>query len=793
MFENLSAGRKLLVVFSSILVVAIGVASLTSLSLFRIGQQGTKIGQGLAPLVDASMEIKLTAAYAHLVMEEIMAGDTAESFDEIEGMLDLAAFYGNAILNGGENEEGRFVASTSPEVRAQIEEVLTKIDDFRAMARERYALLDDEQGVGSGADEEFDALYDDLVGQLAELAPDSRSPALQKAIGEARFNLAHGHLLVAEILGGDMGEDFTEATGSFELARAELDRAVQLFPQSEADLRETQAGIDRLTALANTRYDKANERMKVMEEAEVAFDATFEAFTNGADAAETLIQEEMEQGWQALQANTRLATTALASAGLILLISLGLAYRQLNVSFAKRLKDLSQTIAPLLQGNFDVEAPKWRSQDEVGVMRDAVDDMRKAFMQQVELERKAKQESAEADRQKKEAEQAKFAAEADRKSAIEAREAAVARAKATEVFANKFQDIVVSAGQGHFDQRIEVQFDQSDLNDLAEGMNRLMHEVGRGVTETGFVLEGLARGDLSNRVTGEFSGAFDDLKNNVNATAEKMHEIVAAIGASSSQIVGGAQDIATNSDGLASRTSNQAKTVEDIVSSMAQVSGQMTETAQNADQMADQAQSAEDHAMNGNRVLETTVAAIEQVNKSSMEVRKIVSVIDDISFQTNLLALNAGVEAARAGEAGKGFAVVAHEVRQLAQRASQAAQDIGELIDGSARDVEEGVRLVNETGNVLNDVVAAISNLSEATKQIKRAGEEQSHRVESVSRSIGEMDKMTQQNAQVAESGAGASRVLLEEAQRLKALLEFFETAQAYDGGHAFDDGAAAA
>lgn len=779
MFENLSASRKILFVFAMIGAVAIGVALVVTWSLERVGQKGVEIGEGLAPLVDAVMEIKLGTANAHLVMEEIMGGDAAESFDEVELLLDEALEFATLVLEGGEHEVGTFIASTSPQVRAHTEVLVAEIEGFRQMARDRYALLDDEQGVGSGADEAFDALYDDLVTEIGALAPASLSPRVQAEIGEARYRLAHGHLLVAEILGGDDGEDFGEATGSFEEAQAALSRLAQALPGQTARIDAQAARVQTLIDLANERYAKAHERAQKIEKAEEAFDAAYDLLTEGASDAEGLVQAEMVESWAALRSDTRFARVALLVAGAMLLVTLIQAYRRLDFFFGKRLRQLSQTLRPLLEGNLDVAAPDWRSRDEVGALRDAVAEIRDLFRKRVELERKARLESENAEKQRQQAEQSKAEAEADRQAAVLARETAITRAEAAQAFAAEFQQVVDRAASGHFDRRITEQFTEDDLNTLAQGTNRLMDEIGRGVRQTSQALDGLAHGALDRRVEGQFAGVFDELKNNVNATAEKMQEIVAAIGGSSAEIVGGAQSIASGSQGLASRTASQASAIEEIVAAMRQMSAQTGATNQNADHVAAQAKTAEERAHNGNEVLKTTVAAIEQVNKSSQEVQKIVSVIDDISFQTNLLALNAGVEAARAGESGKGFAVVAQEVRQLAQRASEAAQEIGNLINGSARDVAEGVRLVNETGSVLSEVIEAIASLSAASLDIKTAGKEQMSAVNEVTRAINDVDGMTQQNAQVADSGAHDSKALLEEAQRLKSLLDFFEDGQA--------------
>ncbi len=183
-------------------------------------------------------------------------------------------------------------------------------------------------------------------------------------------------------------------------------------------------------------------------------------------------------------------------------------------------------------------------------------------------------------------------------------------------------------------------------------------------------------------------------------------------------------------------------------------------------------------ATEGGVIVGKAVGAMDSIEKSSSEIGKIITVIDGIAFQTNLLALNAGVEAARAGDAGKGFAVVAHEVRALAQRCADAAQEIKTLISNSTEHVDNGVKLVGETGTMLTRIVERVGEVSQVITRIAASAESQSASMIQVNSAVGDMDKMTQQNAAMVEQTAASARSLASEAQDLAEKVGRFQLGQ---------------
>ena len=198
------------------------------------------------------------------------------------------------------------------------------------------------------------------------------------------------------------------------------------------------------------------------------------------------------------------------------------------------------------------------------------------------------------------------------------------------------------------------------------------------------------------------------------------------------------------------------------------------QNADNAREANQLASAARDQAEKGGEVVQRAVEAMSEINASSKKIADIIGVIDEIAFQTNLLALNAAVEAARAGEQGKGFAVVAGEVRNLAQRSAGAAKEIKGLINDSVERVDDGSRLVGESGKTLEEIVNAVKKVSDIIAEIAAAGMEQSAGIEEVNKAVTQMDEMTQQNAALVEEATAASESMNEEAKSMNSLMDFF-------------------
>ena len=296
------------------------------------------------------------------------------------------------------------------------------------------------------------------------------------------------------------------------------------------------------------------------------------------------------------------------------------------------------------------------------------------------------------------------------------------------------------------------------------------------VDSFGQALSRLAEGDLVSRVDADLTGPFARIKDDFNAAVSALQTTLAAMSESASSINSGAGDIRQASDDLSQRTEQQAASLEETAAAMDEITSTVRSTAERAGSANAAVRSARDEAQHSGAVVRNAVEAMGGIERTSGEISEIISVIDGIAFQTNLLALNAGVEAARAGDAGKGFAVVASEVRALAQRSAEAAKDVKTRITASSQQVDEGVRLVGETGQALQRIIDRIAEIDGLVADIARSAEQQATGLQQVNTAVSEMDGVTQQNAAMVEEATAAARSLAAEAEAMARQITRFRT-----------------
>jgi len=343
--------------------------------------------------------------------------------------------------------------------------------------------------------------------------------------------------------------------------------------------------------------------------------------------------------------------------------------------------------------------------------------------------------------------------------------------------------LVKAANDGDFSKRIAAEGKDGFLKALAAGINGLMDTSEVGLNDVVRVLSALARGDLTEKISGEYKGTWGAMKDDANLTMDKLTEIVVQIKESTESINTASKEIASGNTDLSSRTESQAGSLEKTASSMTELTATVKQNAENAKQANQLAAGASDVAVRGGKVVGQVVTTMSSINESSKKIVDIISVIDGIAFQTNILALNAAVEAARAGEQGRGFAVVATEVRTLAQRSAAAAKEIKELIGDSVEKVGAGTKLVDEAGKTMEEIVASVKRVTDIMAEITAASQEQSTGIEQVNQSIAQMDEVTQQNAALVEQAAAAAESMEEQAGNLASAVAIFRLEQ--QAGHA--------
>ena len=289
-------------------------------------------------------------------------------------------------------------------------------------------------------------------------------------------------------------------------------------------------------------------------------------------------------------------------------------------------------------------------------------------------------------------------------------------------------------------------------------------------------LSRLAAKDLEHRLEEPFPPAYETLRENYNAAVLSLAEALRIVRIGTASVQGSISEIGAASHDLALRNEAQAARIAETARAMDAVTGIVQETATGAQAVSQTITLADREAGEGGEVVRRAIEAMAAIENSAQEIGQIITVIDGIAFQTTLLALTAGVEAARAGEAGKGFAVVATEVRALAQRSADAAQSIKALITTSGEQVGTGVNLVRESGTRLEAILRRIGEISALTGSIAGSATRQAANLTQINAAMGEMDRMTQQNAAMVEQSSAATRSLASEAVRLKELVATFRT-----------------
>ena len=281
------------------------------------------------------------------------------------------------------------------------------------------------------------------------------------------------------------------------------------------------------------------------------------------------------------------------------------------------------------------------------------------------------------------------------------------------------------------------------------------------VAETQKTVKAASNKDLTLRIPLEGkSGEIAMLCAGVNGLLDTMTTVVSEILSAAREIANASGEITTATTDLSQRTEEQAASLEQTSASMEQISATVKKNAESAQHASATASATRDIASRGGEVVAQAVSAMSLIEESSRKISDIIGVIDEIARQTNLLALNAAVEAARAGDAGRGFAVVASEVRSLAQRSSQAAKDIKDLITSSNSQVKDGVELVNRAGESLHEIVESIKGVASIVADIASASTEQSGGIDQVNKALSQMDEVTQQNSALVEENAATAKNL---------------------------------
>jgi methyl-accepting chemotaxis protein len=381
------------------------------------------------------------------------------------------------------------------------------------------------------------------------------------------------------------------------------------------------------------------------------------------------------------------------------------------LSITRPIGQLVATMGELAQGHNDIDVQGTERGDEIGLMARAVLVFRDAAVEKIHLEGRAAEQRREVEEERRRNAEAEAKAAAEQAGAVKA---------------------------------------------LADGLAKV------------------SDGDLRVRLNDGFTDTYKQIRDDFNTTIERLQATIQSIAASTREVASTATEISSSTTNLSQRTEEQAASLEETSASMEEISATVKKNADNAQRANAFANGTREVADRGGAVVAEAVSAMARIEESSRKISDIISVIDEISRQTNLLALNAAVEAARAGDAGRGFAVVASEVRSLAQRSSQAAKDIKDLITNSSAQVQDGVALVNRAGASLGEIMDSIKKVAEIVSDIAAASGEQSSSLDQVNTALSQMDEVTQQNSALVEQNAAAAKALEQQSQGMDQQVSFF-------------------
>ena len=340
----------------------------------------------------------------------------------------------------------------------------------------------------------------------------------------------------------------------------------------------------------------------------------------------------------------------------------------------------------------------------------------------------------------------------------------------------QIEKATIEISNGNLD--ISIPYEAKDeLGVLSEHFRELARKLKLIIHDESTFLEKMAGGDFTvdTEYESEYIGDFYPILLSFRKIADRLNSTILQISDSAERVAGGAENVSAGAQALSQGTLEQTSSIQELLFSIEDISGQILKNADTAVEATKQAEAVSEEMHLSNQKMRNMVEAMEDISHSSDEIGKIIKTIEDIAFQTNILALNAAVEAARAGAAGKGFAVVADEVRNLASKSAEASKGTAALISKSIQSVENGTAIANETAQSLDKAVSGAKEFTQLIGQISAASNQQSSSVEQITASINQISEVTRSNSETAEKSASASEELSQQSQKMEELVRRFQ------------------
>ncbi|WP_428023705.1 methyl-accepting chemotaxis protein [Arcobacter sp.] len=320
------------------------------------------------------------------------------------------------------------------------------------------------------------------------------------------------------------------------------------------------------------------------------------------------------------------------------------------------------------------------------------------------------------------------------------------------ILINNVKSVVSEVSKGYLEKRINANSTTPSLNELKELINNMLNNlenfVGKDINELSYVLEQYSKKDFTKTLNQKSNGKIGHeiaIMNNI------ITEILLSNQEDGLKLKDTSTKLSNNVKVLTQNATNQAASLEEVAASITEVTANVNQTSEKAQSMFNISNQTKESSTHGKDLATKTVLSMEQINEKVQTINESIALIDQIAFQTNILSLNAAVEAATAGEAGKGFAVVAQEVRNLASRSAEAAREIKQLVETATHQALEGKEISTSMIAGFEELETKINETNAIIDDVARGAKEQNIAMISISETINNLDKFTQQNAQVAE------------------------------------------
>ncbi|MGI6255172.1 MAG: methyl-accepting chemotaxis protein [Acutalibacter sp.] len=334
--------------------------------------------------------------------------------------------------------------------------------------------------------------------------------------------------------------------------------------------------------------------------------------------------------------------------------------------------------------------------------------------------------------------------------------------------------------RGDFSNAV-VRYDSEDeFGQLSQRITGTMNRIVFITKDLQMGLQAVSDGnfDIKSQNDDQYQGEYCLLRDSVYHLISVLSDIIYQIRIAADQVANGADQVANGAQALSQGSTEQAATVQELASTLSEISGQVMENTQSIAEVENSVDATVAEVSHSTEKMHDMLSAMDEIQNSAFEIKKIIKDIEDIAFQTNILALNAAVEAARAGTAGKGFAVVADEVRRLAANTAEASQNTATLITRSLQSVENGRNIADETAVSLERVSGIIEKLSSQAKKVSETSQNQDAAIQQTSTGVDQISSVVQTNSATAEESAAASQELSGQANMLKELTNKFSLAE---------------